>query len=385
MRYLAYFLLCTALIAPAATAPALTPGTDVLVPAAGRVSTWITDLYIMNPGAEPTTVTVAWLVRGQANPNPAELTFTIGPGETLTLPDVILEDFGFAAADGAFRVTADIEVVVNSRIYSAQDSETFGQGFEGTPIGLATASGGRTDIVGLSSNSQFRTNVYACAGPDGATLDMALVAPDGTEIATKTKSLQAWMPFLKRIDQLMASGDFDDGTLRVTVRDGSAVVGASKVDSTSSDPTTLEGSVSASGTTDVNGIYQFAIYDSLSYSTGGNLVVEGGAVEALDGTYTNWDKLDGSGDSECTWQFLFGWGLAIPASLEDLEDGVTFSDDHSNFGLGVLTYTVVMEIRDNLYVTGTIDAVGSDFPAGDDGCNGTFPQLVIYGGKMPVE
>ena len=32
-----------------------------------------------------------------------------------------------------------------------------------------------------------------------------------------------------------------------------------------------------------------------------------------------------------------------------------------------------------------IDAVGSDFPAEDEGCNGTFPQLVIYGGKMPVQ
>ncbi len=384
MRNLVYFLLCLALIAPAATAPALTPGTDVLVPAAGRVCPWITDLYIMNPGAEPTTVTVAWLIRGQANPDPLDLTFTVGPGETLTLPDVILGEFGQITGDGAFRVTADIEVVVNSRIYSADGSETFGQGFEGTPMGLATASGGRTDVVGLSSNSQFRTNVYACAGPDGATLDMVLVAPNGTEIATKTKTLQAWMPYLKRIDQLMASGDFDDGTLRVTVRDGSAVVGASKVDSASSDPTTLEGSMSASGTTDVNGIYQFAIYDSESFSTGGNLIIEDGAVEALAGTYTNWDKLDGT-ISECTWLFKFGWGLAIPTSLKDLEDGVTFSDDHSNFGLGVLTYTVVMEIRDNLYVTGTIDAVGSEFPAGDDGCNGTFPQLVIYGGKMPVE
>ncbi|MEN8164715.1 MAG: hypothetical protein ABFS37_11350 [Acidobacteriota bacterium] len=385
MRYLACFLLTLVLIAPAATAPALTPGTDVLVPAAGRVSTWVTDLYVMNPGNEPTTVTVAWLVRGQANPDPVDLTFTVGPGETLTLPDVILEEFGLSTGDGAFRVTSDAEVVVNSRIYSLDGAETFGQGFEGTPIGLATASGGRTDVVGLSSNSQFRTNVYACAGPDGATLDMVLVAPDGAEIATKTKVLQAWMPFLKGIDQLMACGDFDDGTRRVSVSAGSAVVGASKVDSASSDPTTLEGSVSSSGATDVNGIYQFAIYDSLSYSTGGNLVVEDGAVEALDGTYTNWDKLDGSGDSECTWQFLFGWGLAMPTSLEDLEDGVTFSDDHSIHGLGVLTYTVSLDIRDNLYITGTIDAVGSDFPAENEGCNGTFPQLLIYGGKMPVE
>lgn len=384
MRYLAYSLLSLALIAPAVTAPALTPGTDVLVPAAGRLSTWITDLYIMNPGTEPTTVTVAWLVRDQANPDPMDLTFTVGPGETLTLPDLILEEFGLTTGEGAFRVTADTEVVVNSRIYSSADGLTYGQGFEGTPVGLATASGGQTDIVGLSSNSQFRTNVYACAGPDGATLDMALVGPDGTEIAAEVLPLQAWMPYLKRIDRLMATGDFDDGTLRVTVTEGSSIVGASKVDSASSDPTTLEGSI-ASGVADINGIYQIALYDSESFSTGGNLVVENGAVETLAGTYTNWDKESTPDNPECTWLFKFGWNLPTPTSIEDLADGVEFSDDHGIYGLGVLTYTIALEISDNLYVTGTIDAVGSEFTGDSSGCNGTFPQLTVYGGKMPLE
>ena len=383
MRFLAFSFLCLALVVPGTTVTALTPGADVLVPAAARVSTWITDLYIMNPGDEAATVTVAWLVRNQANPSPTDLTFTVGPGETLTLPDVILDQFGLTTGSGAFRVTANVEVIVNSRIYSADGSETFGQGFEGTPISLATASGARTDVVGLSSNSQFRTNIYGCAGSDGATLNIVLVAPDGSEIATKTKTLRSWEPFLRQVDQLMPSGDFDDGTLRVTVADGAAVVGASKVDSETSDPTTLEGSVSISGAGDVNGIYQFAIYDSLSYSTGGNLVVEDGAIDALEGTFTNWDKVDGSGQSECTWQFLFGRNLATPVSLGDLENGVTFSEDHTNNNLGIMTYSVTMEVRDNLYITGTIDAVGSDFPTDSEGCNGTFPQLIIYGGKMP--
>ena len=195
MRFLAYTLLCCALIAPAATAPALTPGTDVLVPAAARVSTWITDVYIMNPGTEPVAVTVAWLIRGQGNSSPLSLTYNIGPGETLTLPDVILGEFGMDTASGAFRVTADTEVIVNSRIYSVDGGKTFGQGFEGIPMGLATGVGQTSDIVGLSFNTQFRTNVYGCAGPNGASLNMALVAPDGSEMAAKTKTLQPWMPF----------------------------------------------------------------------------------------------------------------------------------------------------------------------------------------------
>lgn len=384
MRYLAYSLLSLALIASAAPTHALTPGTDVLVPAAGRLSTWVTDLYIMNPGTEATTVTVGWLVRGQANPDPVDLSFSLGPDETLTLPDVILDQFGLTTGEGAFRVTSDTEVVVNSRIYSSADGRTYGQGFEGTPVGLATASGARSDIVGLSSNSQFRTNFYACAGPDGATLDMVLVDPEGAEIATKTKTLQAWMPFLKRIDQLMVTGDFDDGTLKVTVTEGSSIVGASKVDSASSDPTTLEGSVAA-GVTEINGIYQIALYDEASYSTGGNLVIENGAIESLAGTYTNWDKVDGTGNPECTWQFLFGWNLPTPTSIEDMEDGVEFSDDHGINDFGVLTYTIALEIHDNLSITGTIDAVGSQFEGDAAGCNGDFPRLTIYGGKMPLE
>ncbi len=384
MRSLTYVLFVVVLVVPAVVVSALTPGTDVLVPAAGRVSTWVTDLYVLNPGEEPTDVTIAWLVRDEENTDPLTVDYTVGPGETLTLADVILEEFGIAGGGGAIRVTSDSEVIVNSRIYSSDAGETFGQGFEGTPMPSATTEGGRSDIVGLSSNSQFRTNFYACAGPDGATLDLVLIDPSGEAIATRTKTLGAWMPFLKRIDQLMATGDFDDGTLRVSVNAGSAVVGASKVDNASTDPTTLAGSTApAAGSVGVDGVYQFAVYDSLSYSTGGNLIIQGGAVDGLAGTYTNWDKVDGGGNSLCTWQFLFGSGLATPVSLDDLADGVTFSEDHSTSGLGTMTYTVTLEVMDNLYITGTIDAVGSDFPAEADGCNGSFPSLVIYGGKMP--
>ena len=110
-------------------------------------------------------------------------------------------------------------------------------------MSLATATGETADVVGLSVSNAFRTNFYACGGPKGASLSIVLVDPDGTELASRTKNLGAWMPFLANMVNFMPTdADYDNGTLRVTVTDGSAVVGASKVDEASTDPTTLESS-----------------------------------------------------------------------------------------------------------------------------------------------
>ncbi|RLE26772.1 MAG: hypothetical protein DRJ61_18145, partial [Acidobacteria bacterium] len=49
---------------------ALNPGTDVLVPAAGRGGSWVTDLYVMNPGEVAVDGSVLWLIRDQANIDP---------------------------------------------------------------------------------------------------------------------------------------------------------------------------------------------------------------------------------------------------------------------------------------------------------------------------
>lgn len=385
MRSLIRNLICLTLIAAALPVLALTPGTEVLVPAAGRGGAWVTDLYVMNPGTEAVEAGIGWLVRDQANPNPTALTYTIGPGETLVLADVIKEEFGLDSGNGAFLVVATGTVVVNSRIYSADEGETFGQGFEGVPTNIATAAGETADTVGLAVNDSFRTNFYACAGAEGAMMDLSLVDPDGVEIASGTKSLQPWMPFLKNIKSFLGTDDFDDGTLRVTITSGSAVTGASKVDNASTDPTTLESSFAeCSGAADDDGVYQFAIYDSLSYATGGNLTIAADAANGLSGTYTNWDKLDGTGESACKWILLFGAGFPTPTSLEDLADGVEFADDYRTHGLGIMTYTLTLDVVDGMYLSGTIDAVGSEFPSDVDGCNGVFPTMTVYGGKMPA-
>ena len=382
MRRLIIAVVALALVATATPVFALNSGTDIIVPAAGRGTPWVTDLYVGNPGATTVTGSIFWLVRDQPNPSPASISFTVAPGATAVYEDIILAEFGLASAGGAFRVTASDTVIVNSRIYATDGSATFGQGFEGVPVPAATQAGGTATVVGLSFNDAFRTNAYATAGADGATMALSLLHPDGTSFATANLTLGAWEPYLRRVNQLFPSVEnFDNATLQAEVASGSAVIGASKVDNESTDPTTLESDATAGGSASVDGVYQISMYDSAFFAAGGNIVIDEGVVTQINGTYFNWDKLDG-GEAACTLQFLWGLGMS-PTPLADFATGVTFSDSYVSTGSGVMEWTVTFTVEDNMVIDGTVTAVGSEFTASDElGCNGDFPALTLQGGKM---
>jgi len=364
----------------AAPAVALSPGETVIVPAAGRGAPWGTDLYVMNPGTATVDVTVYWLVRDQANTNPASFSFSLPGGDTEVLDDVILNDFGLSEGNGAFLVVADGgEVIVNSRIYASDGTATFGQGFEGVPDWAATQAGSATDVVGLSQNASFRCNVYATAGATGAVINFSLRDPQGGVLASTALSLDEFEPYLRRVNQLFPGlANFDNATLHAEVTTGMAVVGASKVDNASTDPTTLE-SAATGGAGGIDGTYQFALYDSLLFAAGGNLVISGGQVIAIVGTYFNWDKLDGT---EPACPLLFQWGQGFtPTPVTDFADGVTFADSYQPSGSGVMTWTVEFVPGDGPFLEGQVTAVGSEFSGQDAGCNGSFPALVLHAGK----
>ena len=389
MRHSILCLCLVMLIGSVLPVAALNPGTDVLVPAAGRGGSWVTDLYVMNPGVVAVDGSVFWLVRGRANTNPVSVPFSLQPGETLVMADVLSEDFGLNQGFGAFRVVAGAEVVVNSRIYSAKEGETFGQGFEGVPVEAATTIGQTSDIVGLSHvNQTFKTNFYALAGAQGASMTLSLLDPEGLQIATGALELEAYEPYLKKINQVLPSGDFDEGTLRVTVTAGSVVVGASKVDELSTDPTTLESSTSMGSKASVDGTYEFTLTDTEGYAAGGNIVISGGVVQAINGTFANWDK-DEDSDGEADCPLVFRWGLSFPVTpVADMADGVTFTDSYTATGSGEMAWTVEFVVVDGLEISGTITAAGTGFPSSGDpnldesGCNGTFPVLTLSGGKV---
>jgi hypothetical protein len=364
----------------ASTIFAISPSDDLLIAGAARTNRWSADMYINNPGDTSVSVDVIWLNRDIQTPNPDPATYDIGPGETLILVDVLNSVFGFNRAEGAFRITAaGGEVTANLIVFTGAGSAsgTYGSGFEAIPAGAATSTGEFTNIMGMVLDSAFYTNLFALAGASGATMDVDLVDPDGGVLDTAQVVLDAYEPWFASVENLWSVSEFANGTAQARVSAGSMVMLGSKVDRASKDPTTLEQEFGGSGGS-VDGTYQFSISDSLAFASGGNLVINGGMVDAINGTYFNFDKVDGGGESECTLIFL--WGISLPSTaVEDFASGVEFTDTYPDGS--EMAWTVTFTVDDNLGFTGSVEAVGSSFTGLDDGCNGDFPSLLLEGGK----
>jgi hypothetical protein len=103
----------------------------------------------------------------------------------------------------------------------------------------------------------------------------------------------------------------------------------------------------------------------------------------INGTYVNYDKVDGAGVSECPVLFQWGFDL-VPTSVAEFAAGVDYQETYDpgeDFDGGTITYTVTFTMDDGLGFSGTLDAVGSGFSGIDSGCNGDFPTMELNGGK----
>src|SRR5215212_3539684 len=83
-------------------------GTDLIVPAAGRVqgatSTFTTSVWVTNPNDSAVTFQMQFLQTGRSNPNPATATETIQPRETKVYENAAQALFGVTGVLGAIRV-----------------------------------------------------------------------------------------------------------------------------------------------------------------------------------------------------------------------------------------------------------------------------------------
>ena len=174
-------------------AMAVSPSTEVWVPAASRLVTdtgfWSTDLTIVNPGSSVASVDLYWLARGEANADAVPQRFTIQPGASLILEDVILTTFGQEEAEGAFRVTSNEPVAVSATITNLTAGGLFGQGFEGVPGSVAISASSSefalndsrtTVIAGLEQSDRYRSNLFAVGvHPGGTTFDLEVLNETG--------------------------------------------------------------------------------------------------------------------------------------------------------------------------------------------------------------
>jgi alpha-tubulin suppressor-like RCC1 family protein len=190
---------------PVLVLPAETVGTDgAWVAAAARVAgaggtNWRTDLEVHNPGATQVQYTIEQLVRGQANPNPASRTYSLGPGRSMRYEDCLLSVFGVSSGAAALRVTPSAgSVMVASRTYNDAPGGTYGQFIPGVSEGASSiASGQEGRLIQLSRSSDssrgFRTNLgFVNTTASQCEVDVTVYDSRGSRIGAKTYPLAAF-------------------------------------------------------------------------------------------------------------------------------------------------------------------------------------------------
>jgi len=358
---------------------ALEPGTDVWVPAAARTTTWVTDLFILNPGDGTASVDVYWLPRDHDNGGSTPIHFELGPEKTLVLADVIEGTFGLTSGLGAFRVVASLPVTVNCRIFdTAGGAGTRGQGFEGIPFELAVNAGSVTHIAGLAQNQLFRSNLFAVNTRSTSTrLRFLQLATNGTVTATsRTYELLPFAALYLPVTEI-GGPPFDEGSVRVEVDAGSAVVAGSKVDQISQDPTTLEAwwRSSAPSEDTFSGTYHGSVRDLTGFLGGVVLEVDDDeAVRQVDFTFPS---------ISCGFTLAGGEIFDPPRALVDFTDGVSFTDTYLTGG--TMTWTLRLDSpADPVLLEGVIEAAGVGFTGAQASCNGQHQgDTVRLGREIP--
>jgi hypothetical protein len=357
---------------------ALSPGTDVLIPAAARIGPWITDLYLLNLGQGDTDVQLQWLVRGQANPDPQLIQITLNQGETRVLADVVASAFGLDLGEGAIRIIASDRVVANCRIFAREGDATYGQGFEGVPSAAATPAGATTHVVGLATDGGFRSNIYALAGSDGAVIELTLRRPSGQDLASAALDLAAWEPYLEPSSSVFGGGQFDDAIVEVRISSGWAVVGASKIDRLTTDPTTLASWVEARSTTRMPAGSYFGAVIRPDTAAAGGFALELDAAEGVTGLELSFPS------ARCPVLFAAGQDLADqPVSLAIFEAGYVFSSSYPSGGS--MEWTIRLDAdAEGPKLEGTVSAAGSGWQDDLSACNGAHQAKELSAGiRLP--
>ncbi len=387
------FLILLWCLTVAGTSLAVVPGTDLFVPAVAHGSgydqaQWRADVWIFNPSdTETATVTVYLLLR-QANPSPASQVVAIAPGETRYFQDVVGAGlFQNDNAAGGLRITSTVPVLVtaesyNSNVTTSRGTGTSGQFFGGVPASLAVGVNDATDLIGLdqdgtNTTGRFRSNL-ALVETTGQTAEFVLdrYDSDGTLLGSlacdgTNSSCAPLGPWEVRQLNLVLS-NFTPATgvnqrirLRVTGGTGRVIAAGSRVDNTTTDPSTIE--MSGGGRT---GTYLCKLARS-DYETPLTLTVDQGAITALDATilFTDADV------ATCGGQVM---RLSGP-----LQQAVVY-DDQGSFGLSVgdSGLGVTLQLAGTITTTGSVTGTATVTLTGVSGCNGS-KSWPFAGVKLP--
>ena len=181
MRRFSLVLSGILMLAAARDAQGLRLGSEtVILPIVGRftganATQWRTDVYLSNPFTPTVAVTLRFYPAGGTVQT---RTFSMPPFSTLTLPDVVLNNFGMTSAAGPLEVSAGpFTTEARARIYNAGNAAgEFGQSVPGVGLFLL---GRQAQLYGLSGINGNRVNA-GVTNPNDVDVDVSV------EVRSKT-------------------------------------------------------------------------------------------------------------------------------------------------------------------------------------------------------
>ena len=216
------------------------------VPAAAKAeggfnSDWLTDAAIANLSTATASFNISYLVKGQANLQPMNVSIVLKPAEQLFVRDVFASLFGLEAANGALRIVASHpDVKITTRTYNAAGIEgTYGQYIPAYSRDAAITPGEVAALLQLQQSHDFRTNIglmNITAQP--VDVEIQLYRSSGELVGVVTEALDsAEMTQIDQIYTLIGAGTVESGYALVKVlTDGGAVLSyASVADNSSND------------------------------------------------------------------------------------------------------------------------------------------------------
>jgi len=198
----------------------------------------VTDAVLHNPGDEEVWASIYFHERDQDNTQAASRTFRVPAGASISLADIVLDQFGKASAAAALRVGATGPLVVSSRTYNNASSGTYGQYIAGFDETQAIGPGEEVRLIQLSSDASFRTNIGLASAVDVAlTVEIELHDADGALLARPTVQLQP-RSYVQLNNVFSGMGDVEGGfaVLSSSTPGALYLAYASVVDNGSGDP-----------------------------------------------------------------------------------------------------------------------------------------------------
>jgi len=185
-------LLAFFLVAPVAFAQQTWTIPGVVKAAGQNATNFVSDVVLTNPGASPADVLLQFAPTIGGLP----VLYTLNPGTSLTLTDVVASAFGAGQAVGALTIMSDQPLILRGRTYNTASSGTFGVALPVIGNDRFLSEGDTADSLWVhqetTADRGYRTNV-AVVFPDsgGGAATVTLYDALGNAVAQKDFSLDA--------------------------------------------------------------------------------------------------------------------------------------------------------------------------------------------------